>query len=95
MEIRDIREGRSGVRRRFYMEAKEEHHGTPAKMKELEEYKMNYMMSRMKLEEFEKEMTSARVKLNNIPQGRICNYLLFYDNCNGQKVYKRANRLWK
>ena len=44
-------------------------------------------------EEFEKEMTSARVKLNNIPQGRICNYLLFYDNCNGQKVYKRANKV--
>lgn len=38
MEIRDAREGRSGVRRRFYMEAKEENHGTPAKMKELEEY---------------------------------------------------------
>ena len=38
MEIRDVREGRSGVRRRFYMEAKEENHGTPAKMKELEEY---------------------------------------------------------
>lgn len=38
MEIRDAREGRSGVRRRFYMEAKEEHHGTPTKMKELEEY---------------------------------------------------------
>lgn len=37
-EIRDAREGRSGVRRRFYMEAKEENHGTPAKMKELEEY---------------------------------------------------------
>ena len=38
MEIRDAREGRSGVRRRFYMETKEENHGTPAKMKELEEY---------------------------------------------------------
>lgn len=38
MEIRDAREGRSGVRRRFYMEAKEENHGAPAKMKELEEY---------------------------------------------------------
>lgn len=38
MEIRDVREGRSGIRRRFYMEAKENKHGTPAKMKELEEY---------------------------------------------------------
>ena len=38
IEIRDAREGRSGVRRRYYMEAKEENHGTPAKMKELEEY---------------------------------------------------------
>ena len=38
VEIRDAREGRSGVRRRFYMEAKEENHGTPEKIKELEEY---------------------------------------------------------
>lgn len=38
MEIRDAREGRSGIRRRYYMEAKEDKHATPVKMKELEEY---------------------------------------------------------
>lgn len=61
-----------------------------------EEYICTYVLKTIygsQREEFEKEMTSARVKLNNIPQGRICNYLLFYDNCNGQKVYKRANKV--
>lgn len=37
-EIRDIREGRSGMTRRNYMESKELNHGKEKKMKELEEY---------------------------------------------------------
>ncbi len=38
MEIRDVREGRSPVSRKNYMESKELHKGTPAQMKELEKY---------------------------------------------------------
>lgn len=37
-EIRDFREGRSGMTRRNYMESKELGHGKEKKMKELEEY---------------------------------------------------------
>ena len=37
-EIRDIREGRSGMTRRNYMESKELNHGKEKKMQELEEY---------------------------------------------------------
>lgn len=38
MEIRDVREGRSPISRKNYMESKEMHHGTPAQIKELEKY---------------------------------------------------------
>lgn len=38
LEMRDIREGRSGMTRKGYMEAKEMHHGKEVKMKELEKY---------------------------------------------------------
>lgn len=38
MEIRDVREGRSPMSRKNYMESKELHKGTPEKMKELEKY---------------------------------------------------------
>ena len=38
MEIRDIREGRSPMSRKNYMESKELHKGTPEQMKELETY---------------------------------------------------------
>ncbi|MBQ1171977.1 MAG: hypothetical protein IIX48_05190 [Lachnospiraceae bacterium] len=61
-----------------------------------EEYICTYLLKIIyasQREEFEKEMESARVKLGSIPQGRICNYLLFYDICNGQKVYKRVNKV--
>lgn len=37
-ELRDMREGRSGMTRKGYMEAKEMHHGKEVKMKELEKY---------------------------------------------------------
>lgn len=37
-EIRDVREGRSPISRKNYMESKELHQGTPAQMKELEKY---------------------------------------------------------
>jgi len=37
-EMRDYREGRSGITRRYYMESKELHHDTAKKMQELEEY---------------------------------------------------------
>lgn len=37
-EMRDMREGRSGMTRKGYMEAKEMHHGKEVKMKELEKY---------------------------------------------------------
>lgn len=44
--------------------------------------------------DFEKEMRGAKVKLDSIPQGRICNYLLFYDKLsNGQKVFRRVNKV--
>ena len=38
MEIRDVREGRSPMSRKNYMESKELHKGTPEQMKELEKY---------------------------------------------------------
>ena len=38
MEIRDVREGKSPISRKNYMESKELHHGGPAQMKELEKY---------------------------------------------------------
>lgn len=38
LEMRDVREGRSGMTRKGYMEAKEMHHGKEVKMKELEKY---------------------------------------------------------
>lgn len=38
MEIRDVREGRSPMSRKNYMESKELHRGTPDQMKELEKY---------------------------------------------------------
>ncbi len=38
MEIRDVREGRSPMSRKNYMESKELHKGTPEQMKELESY---------------------------------------------------------
>ena len=38
LEMRDMREGRSGMTRKGYMEAKEMHHGKEVKMKELEKY---------------------------------------------------------
>ena len=38
MEIRDVREGRSPMSRKNYMESKELHKGTPEQMKELERY---------------------------------------------------------
>ena len=38
MEIRDVREGRSPMSRKNYMESKEMHKGTPEQMKELEKY---------------------------------------------------------
>lgn len=38
MEIRDVREGRSPMSRKNYMESKELHKGTPEQMKELEHY---------------------------------------------------------
>ena len=37
-EIRDVREGRSPMSRKNYMESKEMHKGTPEQMKELEKY---------------------------------------------------------
>jgi hypothetical protein len=37
-EMRDMREGRSGMTRKGYMEAKEMHHAKEIKMKELEKY---------------------------------------------------------
>lgn len=37
-EMRDVREGRSPVSRRMYMETKEAHRGQPEKMKDLEKY---------------------------------------------------------
>lgn len=38
MEIRDVREGRSSISRKNYMESKELHKGAPEQMKELEKY---------------------------------------------------------
>ena len=38
MEIRDVREGKSPMSRKNYMESKELHKGAPAQMKELEKY---------------------------------------------------------
>lgn len=38
LEMRDSREGRSGITRKGYMEAKEMHHTKEVKMKELENY---------------------------------------------------------
>ena len=38
MEIRDVREGKSPMSRKNYMESKEMHKGTPEQMKELEKY---------------------------------------------------------
>lgn len=38
MEIRDVREGKSPISRKNYMESKELHKGTPVQMKELEKY---------------------------------------------------------
>ena len=38
MEIRDVREGRSSISRKNYMESKEMHKGAPEQMKELEKY---------------------------------------------------------
>lgn len=38
MEIRDVREGKSPISRKNYMESKELHKGTPEQMKELEKY---------------------------------------------------------
>jgi hypothetical protein len=38
VEMRDSREGRSGMTRKGYMEAKEMHHNKEVKMKELEKY---------------------------------------------------------
>lgn len=37
-EIRDVREGKSPISRKNYMESKELHHGTSVQMKELEKY---------------------------------------------------------
>ena len=37
-EFRDVREGRSPISRKMYMESKEMHKGTPQQMKELEKY---------------------------------------------------------
>lgn len=37
-EFRDVREGRSPMSRKMYMESKEMHKGTPQQMKELEKY---------------------------------------------------------
>ena len=36
--FRDVREGRSPMSRKMYMESKEMHKGTPQQMKELEKY---------------------------------------------------------
>lgn len=38
VEIRDVREGKSPISRKNYMESKELHHGTSVQMKELEKY---------------------------------------------------------
>ena len=38
MEIRDVREGKSPISRKNYMESKELHKGTSAQMEELEKY---------------------------------------------------------
>lgn len=38
MEIRDVREGKSPISRKNYMESKELHKGTPVQMRELEKY---------------------------------------------------------
>lgn len=38
MEIRDVREGKSSISRKNYMESKEMHKGAPEQMKELEKY---------------------------------------------------------
>lgn len=37
-QMRDVREGRSPIKRKMYMESKEMHHDTSKKMQELEEY---------------------------------------------------------
>lgn len=75
IEMRDYREGRSPRSRRMYMEAKELHHGTEAKMKELEQYMQELthditeMIEDASTEEKQllyKKMSTLAAKLNNV-----------------------------
>jgi hypothetical protein len=73
--MRDYREGRSPRSRRMYMEAKELHHDTEEKMKELEQYMQELthditeMIEDASPEEKQlmyKKMSTLAAKLNNV-----------------------------
>lgn len=75
ISLRDEREGRSGTRRKMYMESKQMHHDTPKKIQELEDYMKDLTSDMMEMiqdaspEEkavLQKKVTTLATKIQNV-----------------------------